>query len=174
MKTLNNKKPPSHPVPLPSNVYEVSPGVYRMAINQGHWLPNDDNTYQNYQINDPASPTLVSGRGQIASNSLELNCFVNIPNGWKATKIFIDNRLSDGTLSDADKPILIYNVQTWTTDVTCTGAADLAVDESPVTNTEYTLVTPMVGQIDNAMRISVGTSDSSQAIAGGYITLEKV
>ena len=171
---------------LPSNVYETETDVYQMAFSQGIWRPNDDSGHFNYIIKDnpPAEP-YIAGRGTVGSSIIgELCGFLNIPNGWKATKIFVDLRLADGGIadggsdSDSDddaRAISMYEVKTVTADETIDADyAHISLGNTN-TNTEYTLSTEMVGKIDNAMWIRLTDAMSTaQFIGGGYITLERV
>ena len=179
---------------LPSNVYEVStdPSVYQMAFSQGIWRPNDDTGHHNYIIRDNPHPSTayIMGRGIVGSNSIgELCGFLNIPNGWKATKIFVDLRLADGGIadggsdSDSDedaRAISMYEVKTVTADEIIDADYAHVFLGNTLNNTVYTLSTEMVGKIDNAMWIRFTDEIASpwygvgQFIGGGYITLERV
>tara|TARA_R110002020_G_scaffold311014_2_gene526682 strand:+ start:2434 stop:3297 length:864 start_codon:yes stop_codon:yes gene_type:complete len=161
---------PTDLAPLPSNVYETSPGVYAMAFSQGVWMPNDDSSYYNYAIEDDFTAPLVAGRGKVLSSSLELEGFFNIPNGWRATGILIDLRGSTGY--KVSRSITIYEVKTWSSSNPIT--ATYTWLGSTTTNTAYTLANPMDGQIDNSMWIEVSMSSTADYIAGGYIVLTKI
>ena len=173
---------------LPSNVYEVSTDVYQMAFSQGIWRPNDDSDYFNYMIRDNPADTdgaYIAGRGTVTNTVYgELCGFLNIPNGWKATKIFVDLRLADGGIadggsdSDSDddaRAISMYEVKTVTADETIDADYAHVSLGNTNTNTVYTLSTEMVGKIDNAMWIRFTDAMTTvQFIGGGYITLERV
>ena len=173
---------------LPSNVYEVSTDVYQMAFSQGIWRPNDDSEYYNYWIRDNPAYTAgayIAGRGTVGAWQIgELCGFLNIPNGWKATKIFVDLRLADGGIadggsdSDSDddaRAISMYEVKTVTADETIDADYAHVSLGNTNTNTVYTLSTEMVGKIDNAMWIRFTDAMTTvQFIGGGYITLERV
>ena len=165
---------------LPSNVYEVStdPSVYQMAFSQGIWQPNDDTSYYNYMIRDNPADTdgaYIAGRGAVTNAVYgELCGFLNIPNGWKATKIFVDLRDADGGVADA-VDISMYEVKTVTADETIDADYAHVSLGNTTTNTVYTLSTEMVGKIDNAMWIRFTDAMATvQFIGGGYITLERV
>ena len=173
---------------LPSNVYETETDVYQMAFSQGIWRPNDDSGHFNYMIRDHPTGTwgaYIAGRGVVGDNGIgELCGFLNIPNGWKATKIFVDLRLADGGIadggsdSDSDddaRAISMYEVKTVTADETIDADYAHVSLGNTTTNTEYTLSTEMVGKIDNAMWIRLTDEmTTTQFIGGGYITLERV
>ena len=173
---------------LPSNVYEVSTDVYQMAFSQGIWRHNDDSGHLNYHIRDNTADTAgayIAGRGTVAHSAIGDLCgFLNIPNGWKATKIFVDLRLADGGIadggsdSDSDddaRAISMYEVKTVTADETIDADYAHVSLGNTTTNTVYTLSTEMVGKIDNAMWIRFDTGiDWNSYIGGGYITLERV
>ena len=181
---------------LPPDVYEIESGVYRMAFHQGIWGPNDDNGYYNIHINDELDE-FVGGRAQIANTSMtQAHGFLNIPNGWKATKIYVDLRLDDGTKPPPGTPPIgsaimhMYEVTTMTTadplvvandgPAALAGLTDGSEDAQAIANDEFTFTTGLVGNVANAMWIIVNfaaaTSPQIDAeyIAGGYITLEKV
>jgi len=173
---------------LPSNVYEVSTDVYQMAFSQGIWRHNDDSGHLNYHIRDNTADTAgayIAGRGTVAHSAIGDLCgFLNIPNGWKATKIFVDLRLADGGIadggsdSDSDddaRAISMYEVKTVTADETIDADYAHVSLGNTNTNTVYTLSTEMVGKIDNAMWIRFTDAMTTvQFIGGGYITLERV
>ena len=169
---------------LPSNVYEVSTDVYQMAFSQGIWQPNDDTSYYNYMIRDNPADTdgaYIAGRGTVSWAGVgKMQGFLNIPNGWKATKIFVDLRLADGGVADgvgnyAVRSISMYEVKTVTTDETIDADYAHVSLGNTNTNTVYTLSTEMVGKIDNAMWIRFTDGMTTvQFIGGGYITLERV
>ena len=169
---------------LPSNVYEVSTDVYQMAFSQGIWRHNDDSGHLNYHIRDNTADTAgayIAGRGTVAHSAIGDLCgFLNIPNGWKATKIFIDLRLADGGVADgvgnyAARAISMYEVKTVTADETIDADYAHVSLGNTTTNTVYTLSTEMVGKIDNAMWIRfTDAMTTAQFIGGGYITLERV
>ena len=163
---------------LPSNVYEVSTDVYQMPFSQHIWRPSDDKKEYNYHIRDNTADTAgayIAGRGTVAHSAIGDLCgFLNIPNGWKATKIFVDLRDADGGVADA-VAISMYEVKTVTADETIDPDYAHVSLGSTTTNTEYTLSTEMVGKIDNAMWIRfTDEMSTSQFIGGGYITLERV
>ena len=170
---------------LPPHVYEVStdPSVYRMAFHQGIWVPNDDSGYYNIHINNDlgTNDAFVGGRAKIAHMAMaQAHGFLNIPNGWKATEIFIDLRIADGGVADgvgnyAARAISMYEVKTVTTDETIDADYAHVSLGNTTTNTVYTLSTEMVGKIDNAMWIRFDAAMATvQFIGGGYITLERV
>ena len=169
---------------LPSNVYETETDVYKMAFSQGIWRHNDDSGHLNYHIRDNTADTAgayIAGRGTVAHSAIGDLCgFLNIPNGWKATKIFIDLRLADGGVADgvgnyAVRSISMYEVKTVTTDETIDADYAHVSLGNTNTNTVYTLSTEMVGKIDNAMWIRFTDAMATvQFIGGGYITLERV
>ena len=170
---------------LPSNVYEVSTDVYQMAFSQDIWLPpRESGGYYNYLIRDNPADTdgaYIAGRGTVSWAGVgKIQGFLNIPNGWKATKIFVDLRLADGGVADgvgnyAARAISMYEVKTVTTDETIDADYAHVSLGNTTTNTVYTLSTEMVGKIDNAMWIRFTDEiSSSQHIGGGYITLERV
>ena len=184
---------------LPDNVYEVStdPSVYRMAFHQGIWTPSDDSPYYNLHINDgtDSEDEFVGGRAKIAhGNMKKAHGFLNIPNGWKATKIYVDLRTDDGTKPEPGSPptgsaiMLMHEVTTMTTadpivaatdgPAALAGLTDGSEDAQAIANNEFTFTTGLVGKVDNALWIlvhfSTHTGDDAEYIAGGYITLEQV
>ena len=154
---------------LPPNVYNVA-GSYHMAFSQGVWMPNDDSSYYNYAIEDDFTAPLVAGRGKVLSSSLELEGFFNIPNGWRATGIFIDLRGSTGF--QVSRSISIYEVKTWSSSNPISSTYTYL--GGTTTNTQYTFSTTMDGQIDNAMWVEVSMASTADYIAGGYIILTKI
>ena len=177
---------------LPPHVYEVStdPSVYRMAFHQGIWVPNDDSGYYNIHINDELDE-FVGGRAKIANMAMtQAHGFVHIPNGWKATKIYIDLRTVDGTKTEAPSSVnmSMYEVTTMTTadpivaaidgPAALAGLTDGSEDAQAIANNEFTFTTGLVGNVDNALWIIVNFAAYSgvyaEYIAGGYITLEQV
>ena len=172
--------------PLPSGVYEVSTDVYQMAFSQDIWLPpRESGGYYNYIISDPGAVSTpgsyIAGRGTVGWAGVgKIQGFLNIPNGWKATKIFIDLRIADGGVADgvgnyAARAISMYEVKTVTTDETIDASYAHVSLGNTNTNTVYTLSTEMVGKIDNAMWIRfLNQVNVINFIGGGYITLERV
>ena len=177
---------------LPPHVYEVStdPSVYRMAFHQGIWVPNDDSGYYNIHINNELDE-FVGGRAKIAHMAMaQAHGFLNIPNGWKATKIYIDLRTVDGTKTEAPSSVnmSMYEVTTMTTadpivaatdgPAALAGLTDGSEDAQAIVNNEFTFTTGLVGNVDNALWIIVNFAAVSgvyaEYIAGGYITLEQV
>ena len=154
---------------LPPNVYNVA-GSYHMAFSQGVWMPNDDSSYYNYAIEDDFTAPLVAGRGKVITSSLELEGFFNIPNGWRATGIFIDLRGSTGF--QVSRSISIYEVKTWSSSNPISSTYTYL--GGTTTNTQYTFSTTMDGQIDNAMWVEVSMASTADYIAGGYIILTKI
>ena len=154
---------------LPPNVYNVA-GSYHMAFSQGVWMPNDDSSYFNYAIEDDFTAPLVAGRGKVITSSLELEGFFNIPNGWRATGIFIDLRGSTGF--QVSRSISIYEVKTWASSNPISSTYTYL--GGTTTNTQYTFSTTMDGQIDNAMWVEVSMASTADYIAGGYIILTKI
>ena len=180
---------------LPPHVYEVStdPSVYRMAFHQGIWVPNDDSGYYNIHINNDlgTNDAFVGGRAKIAHMAMaQAHGFLNIPNGWKATKIYIDLRTVDGTKTEAPSSVnmSMYEVTTMTTadpivaaidgPAALAGLTDGSEDAQAIVNNEFTFTTGLVGNVDNALWIIVNFAAVSgvyaEYIAGGYITLEQV
>ena len=180
---------------LPPHVYEVStdPSVYRMAFHQGIWVPNDDSGYYNIHINNDlnTNDAFVGGRAKIANMAMaQAHGFLNIPNGWKATKIYIDLRTVDGTKTEAPSSVnmSMYEVTTMTTadpivaaidgPAALAGLTDGSEDAQAIVNNEFTFTTGLVGNVDNALWIIVNFAAYSgvyaEYIAGGYITLEQV
>ena len=180
---------------LPPHVYEVStdPSVYRMAFHQGIWVPNDDSGYYNIHINNDlnTNDAFVGGRAKIANMAMaQAHGFLNIPNGWKATKIYIDLRTVDGTKTEAPSSVnmSMYEVTTMTTadpivaaidgPAALAGLTDGSEDAQAIANNEFTFTTGLVGNVDNALWIIVNFAAYSgvyaEYIAGGYITLEQV
>ena len=179
---------------LPSNVYEVSTDVYQMAFSQGIWRHNDDSGHLNYHIRDNTADTAgayIAGRGTVAHSAIGDLCgFLNIPNGWKATKIYIDLRTVDGTKTEAPSSVnmSMSEVTTMTTadpivaaidgPAALAGLTDGSEDAQAIVNNEFTFTTGLVGNVDNALWIIVNfaavSGDYAEYIAGGYITLEQV
>ena len=174
---------------LPSNVYETETDVYQMTFSQDIWLPpRESGGYYNYIIRDNPADTdgaYIAGRGTVSWAGVgKIQGFLNIPNGWKATKIFVDLRLADGGVadggsdSDSDddaRAISMYEVKTVTADETIDADYAHVSLGNTNTNTVYTLSTEMVGKIDNAMWIRFDTGIGvGSFIGGGYITLERV
>ena len=155
---------------LPPNVFEVAPSTYHMAFSQGIWMPNDDSSYFNYAIEDDFTAPLATGRGKILSSSLELQGFLNIPNGWRATGIYIDVRGSTGF--QVSRSISMYSVKTYSTSNPISSTYTYLGGST--TNTAYTLSSTMDGAIDRVMWIEVSLTSTSDYIAGGYIVLTKL
>ena len=155
---------------LPPNVFEVSPSVYHMAFSQGIWMPNDDSSYFNYAIEDDFTAPLVAGRGKILSSSLEVSGFLNIPNGWRATGIYIDVRGSTGF--QVSRTITMYSVKTYSTSNPISSTYTYLGGST--TNTAYTLSSTMDGAIDRVMWVEASLTSTADYIAGGYIVLTKL
>jgi len=155
---------------LPPNVFEVSPSVYHMAFSQGIWMPNDDSSYFNYAIEDDFTAPLVAGRGKILSSSLEVSGFLNIPNGWRATGIYIDVRGSTGY--QVSRSIIMYSVKTYSTSNPISSTYTYLGGST--TNTAYTLAATMDGAIDRVMWVETSLTATTDYIAGGYIVLTKI
>ena len=179
---------------LPPDVYEIESGVYRMAFSQEIWRPNDNSPYFNIHINDELDE-FVGGRAKIAHAAMtQAHGFLNIPNGWKATKIYVDLRTDDGTKPEPGSPptgsaiMLMHEVTTMTTadpivaatdgPAVLAGLTDGSEDAQAIANNEFIFTTGMVGQVDNAMWIIVNfsavTGDDAEYVGGGHITLEQV
>ena len=141
-----------------------------MAFSQAVWIPNDDSSYYNYAIEDDFTSYLVAGRGKVLSTSLELQGFLQVPNGWRATKIFVDVRGSTGF--QVSQTIIMYEVKTWSASNPVSGTSTYLGGST--TNTEYTLSSTMDGQIDNALWVEVNMTSTAYYIAGGYLVLEKI
>ena len=169
LTSSTNLFPPNIPV-LPPNVFEVSPSVYHMAFSQGIWMPNDDSSYFNYAIEDDFTAPLVAGRGKILSSSLEVSGFLNIPNGWRATGIYIDVRGSTGY--QVSRSIVMYSVKTYSTSNPISSTYTYLGGST--TNTAYTLFATMDGAIDRVMWVEVSLTSTADYIAGGYIVLTKI
>tara|TARA_Y100000401_G_scaffold56762_1_gene44943 strand:+ start:1368 stop:2507 length:1140 start_codon:yes stop_codon:yes gene_type:complete len=155
---------------LPPNVFEVSPGTFHMAFSQGIWMPNDDSSYFNYAIEDDFTAPLATGRGKILSSSLEVQGFLNIPNGWRATGIYVDVRGSTGF--QVSRSITMYSVKTYSTSNPISSTYTYLGGST--TNNAYTLSSTMDGAIDRVMWIEVALTSTSDYIAGGYIVLTKL
>ena len=182
--------------PLPSNVYEVSTDVYQMTFSQDIWLPpRESGGYYNYIISAPGAVSTpgsyIAGRGTVGWAGVgKIQGFLNIPNGWKATKIYIDLRTVDGTKTEAPSSVnmSMYEVTTMTTadpivaaidgPAALAGLTDGSEDAQAIVNNEFTFTTGLVGNVDNALWIIVNFAAYSgvyaEYIAGGYITLEQV
>ena len=154
---------------LPPNVFDMA-GTYVMAFNQGVFMPNDDSSYYNYAIEDDFTAPLVAGRGKIMTSGLELEAFLNIPNGWRATGILIDLRGSTGY--KVSRSITLYEVKTWSAANPISSTYTYL--GGTTTNTQYTFATTMDGSYDNSLWIEVSMSSTSDYIAGGYIILTKL
>ena len=155
---------------LPPNVYETYPGTYKLAFDQGIWRPNDDSSFYNFAIEDDFTAPLVSGRGKIMTSSLELAGFVKVPNGWRATKIYVDVRGSTGF--QVSQSYSIYELKTWqTANPITSGYTSLG---STTTNTEYTLSSTSTGAIDKTLWIDLNMSSTAYYVGGGYLVVEKV
>ena len=178
---------------LPPHVYEVStdPSVYRMAFHQGIWVPNDDSGYYNIHITNDlnTNDAFVGGRAKIANMGMaQAHGFLNIPNGWRATNIFVDIHSNhadtlyeplDGVGPRPGINYTIYEVKTWTTADPIVPATDGpntigGVVTTATTNTLYELDETMVGAIDNAMWILLATGATWHMVAGGYVVIEEV
>ena len=180
----------SKPVPiatsttLPANVYETETDVYHMTFSQSIWIPNDDTTLYDLGVYDNVGDTdgpYIGGRKSELTDATEMCGFVNIPNGWRATKTFIDIHSSHaGTLYEPyDVNYTVYEVTTWTTADPIVPATDGpntigGVVTTATTNTLYELDETMVGAIDNAMWIWLDTATTWQMVAGGYVVIEEI
>ena len=184
LNTNLNTIPAATPTtPLPSNGYDVSTDVYQMPFSQHIWRPSDDKREYNFHIRDDPTDTdgaYIGGRGTVGKRFIgELCGFLNIPNGWKATKIYVDLRGGGyplyGAALTSSLAIYMYEVKTVTADTTIDPDYAHVSLGNTTTNTEYTLSTEMVGKIDNAMWIRfLNQVDTYHFIGGGYITLERV
>lgn len=154
---------------LPPNVFDMA-GTYVMAFNQGVFMPNDDSSYYNYAIEDDFTSPLVAGRGKIMTSGLELEAFLNIPNGWRATGILIDLRGSTGY--KVSRSITLYEVKTWSAANPISSTYTYL--GGTTTNTQYTFATTMDGSYDNSLWIEVSMASTSDYIAGGYIIVTKL
>ena len=154
---------------LPPNVFDMA-GTYVMAFNQGVFMPNDDSSYYNYAIEDDFTAPLVAGRGKIMTSGLELEAFLNIPNGWRATGILIDLRGSTGY--KVSRSITLYEVKTWSAANPISSTYTYL--GGTTTNTQYTFATTMDGSYDNSLWIEVSMASTSDYIAGGYIIVTKL
>ena len=180
----------SKPVPiatsttLPANVYETETDVYHMTFSQSIWIPNDDTTLYDLGVYDNVGDTdgpYIGGRRQPIIGQADPCGFLNIPNGWRATKTFVDIHSShvDTLYEPFDANYAIYEVTTWTTADPIVPATDGpktigGVVTTATTNTLYELDETMVGAIDNAMWILIDTTETSQMVAGGYIVIEEI
>ena len=173
------------PTTLPANVYwDPGTSAHHMTFSQSIWLPNDDSTYWNVSVYDNTGDTdgpYIGGRKKVMTNSTEMCGFVNIPNGWRATKTFIDIHSSHaGTLYEPyDVNYTVYEVTTWTTADPIVPATDGpntigGVVTTATTNTLYELDETMVGAIDNAMWILLATGATWHMVAGGYVVIEEI
>ena len=182
----------STPVPtattttLPANVYEVStdPSVYHMTFSQSIWMPNNDHSLYNVSVHDDVGDTngpYIGGRVRTMTTALEMMGYLHIPNGWRATKIFVDIHSShaDTLYEPYDVNYAIYEVTTWTAANPIVPATDGpktigGVVTTATTGTLYELDETMVGAIDNAMWIWLETEVTWQMVAGGYVVIEEV
>ena len=180
------------PTTLPANVYwDAGTSAHHMTFSQGIWQPNDDSTLYNICVYDNTGDTdgpYIGGRKKVMSNGTEMCGFVNIPNGWRATKTFVDIHSNhadtlyeplDGVGPRPGINYTIYEVKTWTTADPIVPATDGpktigGVVTTATANILYELDETMVGAIDNAMWILLGTGALWQMVAGGYIVIEEI
>ena len=173
------------PTTLPANVYwDAGTSAHHMTFSQSIWLPNDDSTYWNVSVYDNTGDTdgpYIGGRRKVMNTSTEMCGFVNIPNGWRATKTFVDIHSShvDTLYEPFDANYAIYEVTTWTAADPIVPATDGpntigGVVTTATTNTLYELDETMVGAIDNAMWILLDTGATWHMVAGGYVVIEEI
>ena len=174
------------PTTLPANVYwDAGTSAHHMTFSQSIWMPNNDNTIYNagvYRFTGAGGP-YIGGRKQLGAggNAVEMCGFVNIPNGWRATKTFVDIHSShvDTLYEPFDANYAIYEVTTWTAADPIVPATDGpktigGVVTTATTGTLYELDETMVGAIDNAMWILLATGATWHMVAGGYIVIEEI
>ena len=181
------------PTTLPANVYEIStdPSVYHMTFSQSIWIPNDDTTLYDLGVYDNVGDTdgpYIGGRRQPIIGQADPCGFLNIPNGWRATNIFVDIHSNhadtlyeplDGVGPRPGINYTIYEVKTWTTADPIVPATDGpktigGVVTTATANILYELDETMVGAIDNAMWILLATGATWHMVAGGYVVIEEI
>ena len=154
---------------LPPNVYDNA-GQYVMPYNAGIFLPNDDNSYYNYCLDDDAAKT--RGRGQIKTTSLELSAVIHIPRGWTATGTFMDIRDSSGNVISTYAPTYsVYQMTNFASGGTIADAT--ALDTNVAINTDNTFYggSTFTGVYNKSLLIDVNMSSTSHYLGGGYILL---
>jgi hypothetical protein len=154
---------------LPPNVYNNG-GQYVMPYSAGVFLPNDDNSYYNYCLDDDGAKT--RGRGQIKTSSLELSAVIHIPRGWIATGTFMDIRDSSGNVISTYAPT--YSVYYMTNFASGGTIADaVALDTNVAINTENTFYggATFTGVYNQSLLIDINMSSTSHYLGGGYILL---
>ena len=154
---------------LPPNVYNNA-GQYVMPFSAGVFLPNDDNSYYNYCLDDDGAKT--RGRGQIKTSSLELSAVIHIPRGWIATGTFMDIRDSSGNVISTYAPT--YSVYSMTNFASGGTIADaVALDTNVAINTENTFYggTTFTGVYNQSLLFDINMSSVSHYLGGGYILL---
>ena len=176
---------------LPANVYETETDVYHMTFSQSIWIPNDDTTLYDLGVYDNVGDTdgpYIGGRRQPIIGQADPCGFLNIPNGWRATNIFVDihsnhaDTLYEPLDGGGPRPGInytIYEVKTWTTADPIVPATDGpktigGVVTTATANILYELDETMVGAIDNAMWILLATGATWHMVAGGYVVIEEI
>ena len=154
---------------LPPNVYDNA-GQYVMPFSAGVFLPNDDNSYYNYCLDDDGAKT--RGRGQIKTSSLELSAVIHIPRGWIATGTFMDIRDSSGNVISTYAPT--YSVYSMTNFASGGTIADaVALDTNVAINNENTFYggATFTGVYNKSLLFDFNMSSVSHYLGGGYILL---
>tara|TARA_R110002096_G_scaffold245568_1_gene437825 strand:- start:145 stop:873 length:729 start_codon:yes stop_codon:yes gene_type:complete len=147
---------------LPANTFYTG-SEYRMAFNQGIFMPNDDQSYFNIAVEDDSS-TYTHGRVKPLTSTLELVGFISVPDGWTATKGLLS--LVNSLGGSVARTTQYQNVRTW-------GGTGFTTLSFGSTNSETTFGTAMVGAVDRVLMLKVYTSSASDFVGGGYITIEK-
>lgn len=148
---------------LPPNCFFTG-SEYRLAFNQGIFMPNDDQSYFNIAVEDDFS-TNTHGRVKPLTSSLELIGFITIPNGWRATGGLVSLVNSSG--SNVSRTTQYYNVITY-------GGVGFITLMSGSTNSVTTFTTTMTGAVDRALMLKVYTASTADFVGGGYIVIDKV
>lgn len=148
---------------LPPNCFFTG-SEYRLAFNQGIFMPNDDQSYFNIAVEDDFS-TNTHGRVKPLTSSLELIGFITIPNGWRATGGLVSLVNSSG--SNVSRTTQYYNVRTY-------GGVGFITLMSGSTNSVTTFTTTMTGAVDRTLMLKVYTASTADFVGGGYIVIDKV
>ena len=150
---------------LPQNCfYEPISKEYRLAFNQGIFIPNDDNLYYNIAVEDDSS-TYIHGRVKPQTSALELVGFITIPNGWRATQGLLS--LVGSTGLSVTRTTQYQNVRTW-------GGTGFLTMGYGSTNSVTTFGSTMDGAVDRVLMLKVYTSSTADYVGGGYIKIIKI
>ena len=148
---------------LPERIYyDTVQAKYYYSFNGADFRPNDDSAFYGISIVD--SSASLRGFAKSTHSSMEMVAIFQIPDGWTATDVKVNNYSSALNLNCYK----VFNDGT-------TSSHDLFADPSDgagstrQTNTEQALGTNFPANRNEAIMIVVHTTSSAQYVAGGYI-----